>query len=99
MNHYISRGMAFNLSSIGVNFINNYLDTIKGIERSESIINEKSKTNLEKSEALSELVIKFNLDLKDNYKKAEWEVIEKTIKDNLYKMISKNELILKDRVI
>lgn len=99
MNHYISRGVAFNLSGIGVNFINNYLDTIKGIERSESIINEKSKTNLEKSEALSELVIKFNLDLKDNYKKAEWEFIEKTIKDNLYKMISKNELILKDRVI
>jgi hypothetical protein len=99
MNTYISRGVAFNLSSIGVNFINNYLDTIKGIEKTDEVISNQKQSDFDKAVELAEHVVKYNSDLREDYKKDEWDYIADNIQKELYKLISNKSLLLKDRVI
>lgn len=97
MDNYISRGVSLNLSSIAGNFISNYLDTFKGIDKSKNVI-ESNKSNNDKAIDLTLSVMKFNDEYRLNFKSNQWSYIENSVKEKLYVMISKNELIF-DRVL
>jgi len=97
MDNYISRGVSLNLSSIAVNFISNYLDTFKGIDQSKNVI-ESNKSANEKAMDLTISVMKYNDEYKNDFKENQWIFIENSVKEKLYGMISKNELIF-DRVL
>jgi len=97
MDNYISRGVSLNLSSIAVNFISNYLDTFKGIDQSKNVI-ESNKDTHEKALDLTVSVMKYNDEYRNDFKDNQWSFIENSVKEKLYLMISKNELIF-DRVL
>ncbi len=97
MNHCISRGVTLNLSSISVYFINSYLDTLKGINKASEIL-ESDKENNKKAIELTSEVLKYNADLIEKYKYNERKFISEMIERHLYRLISKNQLLL-DRVL
>lgn len=94
----ISRGLALELRSVGANFIDSYLDSLKGIEESNKIILEKM-SNENKSYQIYQKVMKFNDDFKIDFKEEHWAYIEKSVSESLYKMISTNKIILAERVL
>lgn len=96
--HTISRGLALELRSVGDNFIDSYLDSLKGIEEANKIISEKI-SNKNKSYQIYQKVMKFNDDFKINFKEDQWSYIEKSVSESLHKMISTNNIILTERVL
>lgn len=94
----ISKGLALELKSISENFIDSYLDSLKGIEDSEKIISEKI-TNEVKSYKIFLNVMIFNDSYKEDFKNNQWEFIKTNVIENIYKKISRNEMILIERVL
>jgi len=93
----LSRGSSLQLSNIAITFINDYLDTFKGIQNAKAILDNKS-SNDKKSSDLSLLVIRHNEDHKKKFKEFQWNIIEHAINENLYKLIAKKEIMI-NRVI
>lgn len=94
----ISKGLSLELKSISENFIDSYLDSLKGIKESKSIVDLKI-SNEAKAYKIYKNVIKFHEESKEDFKEDQWSYIENNVIENLYKQISKNEIVLMDRVL
>lgn len=89
----LTRGLSQTLRSIGSSFIDEFLDTYKGLEITKSIIESKD-INYSKALKISDLIINYNESNQNNFTNNQWIKIREHVTDKVYSAVSSGKLTI-----
>lgn len=87
----LARGLSQNLESIGNTFIENFLDSYRGLEKTKDVISQNIET-YDKAEILRDNILSFNDLYKKNFTTHQYEILEDIIIKKLLYLIKQEKL-------